>query len=80
MLSARGRILLFADADGATQFSDIEKLEEALSSSIANRWVSCFQITLFISIILNISPNGYMKYRVIFFDLSTLHLSDSSGT
>ncbi|CAH8507772.1 unnamed protein product [Heterobilharzia americana] len=38
MLSARGRILLFADADGATQFSDIEKLEEALSSSIANRW------------------------------------------
>ncbi|KAH8861510.1 Dolichyl-phosphate beta-glucosyltransferase [Schistosoma japonicum] len=38
MLSARGRILLFADADGATQFSDIEKLEEALASSVANRW------------------------------------------
>lgn len=27
MLSARGRQLLFADADGATQFSDLEKLE-----------------------------------------------------
>ncbi|CAH8503186.1 unnamed protein product [Schistosoma rodhaini] len=38
MLSARGRILLFVDADGATQFSDIEKLEEALASSVANRW------------------------------------------
>lgn len=40
MLSARGRKLLFADADGATQFSDIEKLESALSSTIANKWVS----------------------------------------
>ncbi|CAH8540574.1 unnamed protein product [Dicrocoelium dendriticum] len=38
MLSARGRILLFADADGATKFSDIEKLEDALSSVIARRW------------------------------------------
>lgn len=28
MLSARGRHLLFADADGATQFSDLDKLEE----------------------------------------------------
>lgn len=28
MLSARGKRLLFADADGATKFSDIEKLEE----------------------------------------------------
>ena len=27
MLSARGQLLLFADADGATQFSDLEKLE-----------------------------------------------------
>lgn len=41
MLFGRGRLLLFADADGATQFSDIGKLEDALSSSIANRWVSC---------------------------------------
>ncbi|XP_015372803.1 PREDICTED: dolichyl-phosphate beta-glucosyltransferase [Diuraphis noxia] len=30
MQSARGRILLFADADGATKFQDIEKLETAL--------------------------------------------------
>lgn len=28
MLSARGKLLLFADADGATQFSDFSKLED----------------------------------------------------
>ncbi len=27
MLSSRGRLLLFADADGATKFADFEKLE-----------------------------------------------------
>ncbi|CAL1292872.1 unnamed protein product [Larinioides sclopetarius] len=31
MLSARGKLLLFADADGATKFSDIEKLEEEIN-------------------------------------------------
>ena len=30
MLAARGRRLLFADADGATRFSDITKLEVEL--------------------------------------------------
>ncbi|GBN41167.1 Dolichyl-phosphate beta-glucosyltransferase [Araneus ventricosus] len=30
MLSARGKLLLFADANGATKFSDIEKLEEEM--------------------------------------------------
>uniref|UniRef100_A0A2R5LKZ9 Dolichyl-phosphate beta-glucosyltransferase n=1 Tax=Ornithodoros turicata TaxID=34597 RepID=A0A2R5LKZ9_9ACAR len=30
MLSARGKLLLFADADGATRFSDIEKLNDAM--------------------------------------------------
>lgn len=30
MLSARGRNLLFADADGATRFEDLEKLKTAL--------------------------------------------------
>lgn len=30
MQSARGRTLLFADADGATKFQDIEKLETVL--------------------------------------------------
>ncbi|OON13645.1 glycosyltransferase, group 2 family protein, partial [Opisthorchis viverrini] len=38
MLSARGRMLLFADADGATRFSDVEKLEDALSAAVARRW------------------------------------------
>ncbi|KAM7351538.1 dolichyl-phosphate beta-glucosyltransferase wollknaeuel [Cochliomyia hominivorax] len=32
MLSARGRNLLFADADGATKFSDFDKLNETLQS------------------------------------------------
>ncbi|XP_037820971.1 dolichyl-phosphate beta-glucosyltransferase [Lucilia sericata] len=36
MLSARGRHLLFADADGATKFSDYDKLAEALTSITGN--------------------------------------------
>ena len=37
MLSARGNNLLFADADGATKFSDIEKLEkEMITASVHN--------------------------------------------
>ncbi|XP_073686063.1 dolichyl-phosphate beta-glucosyltransferase [Garra rufa] len=32
MLSSRGRLILMADADGATKFADIEKAEEALES------------------------------------------------
>lgn len=32
MLSARGRHLLFADADGASQFKDLEKLETELKN------------------------------------------------
>ncbi|KAG8194953.1 hypothetical protein JTE90_021414 [Oedothorax gibbosus] len=35
MLSARGKYLLFADADGATKFQDIEKLEEEMKKSSA---------------------------------------------
>lgn len=37
MLSARGRYLLFADADGATTFSDLDKLNEAMLK-IAEDW------------------------------------------
>lgn len=33
MLSARGTLLLFADADGATRFADFEKLENFIKSS-----------------------------------------------
>lgn len=36
MLSARGRNLLFADADGATKFSDYEKLSSALQELTEN--------------------------------------------
>lgn len=37
MLSSRGKYLLFADADGATKFSDYAKLEESLAS-ITTDW------------------------------------------
>lgn len=36
MLSARGKKLLFADADGATKFNDLEKLEREMLSSVVN--------------------------------------------
>lgn len=32
MQSARGSVLLFADADGATKFCDLEKLEDSLKN------------------------------------------------
>lgn len=32
VLSCRGRLVLMADADGATKFADIEKVEEGLQS------------------------------------------------
>ncbi|VDK31815.1 unnamed protein product [Taenia asiatica] len=38
MLSARGKFLLFADADGATRFRDIEKLEKQMAFMIASKW------------------------------------------
>lgn len=31
-LSCRGKLILMADADGATKFADIEKVEEGLQS------------------------------------------------
>jgi len=34
MLRGRGRLLLFADADGATKFVDVEKLENALKTMV----------------------------------------------
>ena len=36
MFSARGRNLLFADADGATQFSDVSKLEAEMKKITAD--------------------------------------------
>ncbi|XP_055837621.1 dolichyl-phosphate beta-glucosyltransferase [Episyrphus balteatus] len=39
MLSSRGKSLLFADADGATKFSDYGKLEESLKS-ITTDWTA----------------------------------------
>lgn len=38
MQSSRGRFLLFADADGATKFSDYTKLETSLMKMTENDW------------------------------------------
>lgn len=35
MQSARGSLLLFADADGATKFNDLEKLEESIKEILS---------------------------------------------
>lgn len=40
MLSARGSSLLFADADGATKFSDLKKLDESLISVLGFDYIS----------------------------------------
>lgn len=37
MLSARGALLLFADADGATQFSDYAKIEKAMKNTLKGK-------------------------------------------
>lgn len=37
MLRGRGRVLMFADADGATKFSDIQKLEESLQKQTSQK-------------------------------------------
>lgn len=34
MQSARGAVILFADADGATKFSDLTKLEDSLKETL----------------------------------------------
>ncbi len=33
MLSSRGKLLLFADADGATKFADFERLETEIKKT-----------------------------------------------
>jgi dolichyl-phosphate beta-glucosyltransferase len=38
MLSGRGRYLLFADADGATKFSDLSKLDESIQKLSNSDW------------------------------------------
>ncbi|XP_072746583.1 dolichyl-phosphate beta-glucosyltransferase [Anoplolepis gracilipes] len=40
MLSARGSALLFADADGATKFSDLQKLDESLTEVLGFDYTS----------------------------------------
>lgn len=39
MLSARGAALLFVDADGATKFSDLSKLEASLTQILQCRYI-----------------------------------------
>ncbi|KAL7300245.1 hypothetical protein TKK_0006884 [Trichogramma kaykai] len=40
MLSARGSVMLFADADGATTFSDLDKLNESLRSILGFDYIN----------------------------------------
>ena len=49
MLSARGRHLLFADADGASKFADVVKLEECLKK-MGNREVRLLFLSKFVII------------------------------
>ena len=37
MQSARGSVLLFADADGATKFGDLDKLEKSLKEVLEGK-------------------------------------------
>ncbi len=39
VLRARGRVILFADADGATRFSEIRKLEQELADAVTGKHV-----------------------------------------
>lgn len=43
-MSSRGKLILMADADGATKFADIEKLEAGLNELDPKpvRWCSVF--------------------------------------
>ena len=60
MLSARGRHLLFADADGASKFADVVKLEECLKK-MGNREVRLF---VFVKICYY-SSSGILCYTVV---------------
>nr|CAD7418929.1 unnamed protein product [Timema poppensis] len=40
MLNARGAVVLFADADGATKFSDLSKLETSLKDLLQEDYLS----------------------------------------
>jgi len=42
MQSARGAVILFADADGATKFSDLTKLEDSLKQSLEGTYYNCY--------------------------------------
>ena len=46
MQSARGSVLLFADADGATKFSDLDKLDNSMKDILGCKciWISSFYL------------------------------------
>ena len=48
MLSSRGKLLLFADADGATKFADLEKLEAELIKINTEevKFICCLKLTV----------------------------------
>jgi len=41
-MKSRGKLILFADADGATRFSDFERLEKQVMNNLTSPEVSSF--------------------------------------
>lgn len=51
-MKSRGKLILFADADGATKFSDFEKLENvakknSTSFEVSGHFVLCLTVSIF---------------------------------
>lgn len=80
MQSARGAVLLFADADGATKFSDLTKLEDSLKEIVKGIFIILSRPPLFFdssligrSLTPLLSPNVFVLYLFPCF-LYSLHL------
>ena len=61
MLSSRGSLLLFADADGATKIQDLAKLEDALKKDAPNDVLVLYSNT---GLLLWISSSCLLMFRM----------------
>ena len=62
MLSSRGQQLLFADADGATKFSDISKLQDNLKQLMDGNLLQSIRFLLFGLYIFAITTRAQKMY------------------
>ena len=69
MLSARGKFLLFADADGATYFPEVMKVEEKLR--LIRKVVPPLPSPLYLSFHLHLSFSLFLHHRRLLSDIST---------